>query len=85
MKIEGTNLLLLRMSAFWGSLRWPLDEFQKAEKYSIRWSLSTGFIVFMSNLKSVKTRPKCDINISILNVTQDHKWSWRPDLIEKVI
>ena len=33
MKTEGTNLLLLTISAFWSS------EFQKAEKYPIRWSL----------------------------------------------
>ena len=36
MKTEGTNLLLLTMSAFWSS----------AEKYPIRWSLETGFTVF---------------------------------------
>ena len=35
MKTEGTNLLLLAMSAFWSHL----DELQKAEKYLIRWSL----------------------------------------------
>ena len=35
MKTEDTNLLLLTMSAFWSSSRWPL----KAEKYPIRWSL----------------------------------------------
>ena len=44
MKTEGTDLLLLTTSAFWGSSRWPLakghlDELQKAEKYPIRWSL----------------------------------------------
>ena len=39
MKTEGTNLLLLTISAFWGSSKWPkgyLDELQKAEKYPIR-------------------------------------------------
>ena len=44
MKTEGTNLLLLTISAFWSSSRWPLalghqDQLQKAEKYPIRWSL----------------------------------------------
>ena len=44
MKTECTNLLLLAISAFWGSSRWPLatynvDELQMAEKYPIRWSL----------------------------------------------
>ena len=34
MKTEGTNLLLLIVSAFG-----HLDELQKAEKYPIRWSL----------------------------------------------
>ena len=33
MMTEGTNLLVLTISAFW------LDELQKAEKYPIRWSL----------------------------------------------
>ena len=35
MKTEGTNLLLLTISASWSSQ----DELQKAEKYPIRWSL----------------------------------------------
>ena len=35
MKTEGTNLLLLTISAFWSHL----DELQKAEKYPISWSL----------------------------------------------
>ena len=45
MKSEGTNLLLLKIPAFWSASRWPvvarghLDELQKAEKYPIRWSL----------------------------------------------
>ena len=46
MKTEGTNLLLLTISAFWSSSRWPMatystivDELQKAAKYPIRWSL----------------------------------------------
>ena len=48
MKTESTNLLLLTISAFWSSSRWPLalghlDELEKAEKYPIRWSLQTGF------------------------------------------
>ena len=34
MKTEGTNLLLLTISA-----KGHLDELQKAEKYPIRWSL----------------------------------------------
>ena len=38
MKTEGTNLLLLTMSAFWGSSS-HLDELQKAEKYPYGWSL----------------------------------------------
>ena len=37
MKPEGTNLLLLTVSAFWGSGH--LDELQKAQKYPIKWSL----------------------------------------------
>ena len=51
MNSEGTNLLLLSMSAFWSSSRWPighLDELQKAEKYPIRWSFLTGFTVYQS-------------------------------------
>ena len=40
MKTEGTNLLLLTMSALWSSSKWPLatglDELQKADKYPIR-------------------------------------------------
>ena len=42
MKTEGTNLLLLTISAFWSSSRGGLghlDELQKAEKYPIMWSL----------------------------------------------
>ena len=41
-KTEGTHLLLLTISAFRSSSRWPfghLDELQKADKYPIRWSL----------------------------------------------
>ena len=37
MKTEGTNLLVLTISAFWGSSSFGhLDEPQKAEKYPIR-------------------------------------------------
>ena len=41
---EGTISLVLTISAFWSSSRWPLaldhlDELQKAEKYPIMWSL----------------------------------------------
>ena len=40
MKAEGTNLLLLTISAFWSSeAKGHLDELQNAEKYPIRWSL----------------------------------------------
>ena len=41
MKTEDTNVRLLTISAFWSSSRWPghLDEFQKAAKYPIKWSL----------------------------------------------
>ena len=45
MTTEGTNLLLLTISVFWNSSKWPLaalghlDELQKAEKYPIMWSL----------------------------------------------
>ena len=41
MKTEGTNLLLLTISASWGILvaLGHLDELQKADKYPIRWSL----------------------------------------------
>ena len=35
MVTEGTNLLVLTISAFWGHL----DELQKTEKYPISWSL----------------------------------------------
>ena len=42
MKTESTNLLLLTVSAFF-ELIWVapghLDEFHKAEKYPMRWSL----------------------------------------------
>ena len=38
MKTDGTNLLVLTNSAFWSAVG-HLDELQKAEKYSIRWSL----------------------------------------------
>ena len=47
MKTEVTNLLLLTISAsgtHLGGLG-HLDEFQKAEKYPIRWLLWTGFTV----------------------------------------
>ena len=39
MKTEGTNLLLLTISVFCLLAKGHLDEFQKAEKYTIRWSL----------------------------------------------
>ena len=36
MKTEDTNLLLLTISAFWSSSRWPKkDELQKADKYPL--------------------------------------------------
>ena len=38
MKTEGTNLLLLVISAFWVAPG-HLDELQKAEKYLIKWLL----------------------------------------------
>ena len=42
METEGTNLLLLIISAFWsssGGALGHLAELQKAAKYPIRWSL----------------------------------------------
>ena len=43
MKTDGTNLLMLTISAFCRELiqvaPGHLDELQKAEKYAIRWSL----------------------------------------------
>ena len=45
MKTEGTNLLLLTISA---SGAGHLDELHKAEKYLIRWSLYTCFTVYMN-------------------------------------
>ena len=41
MKSDGTNLLLLTISAFCGHL----DELQKVDYYPIRWSLYTSFTI----------------------------------------
>ena len=50
MKTEGTNLLLLAISALG-----HLDELQKAEKYLIGWSLQTDFTVVSVGNQYTKT------------------------------
>ena len=72
MRTEGTNLLLLTISAFWSSGH--LDELQKAEKFPIGWSLYTGFTVMQHPPAFVGYRL-----IDELCYARDSSWPYNPE------